>query len=87
MPRKQKSIEARIAEHERYRRQSKVRIKPSIQLCAIALLAAGLILWREPDQWVLPGIVVAIPLLFTGMEVWGYLRHDRALKALTSGQR
>jgi len=87
MPRIQKSIEAQIAEHERYRRQCKVRIKPSMQLCALALLISGFLLWHEPEQWGLAVVVAAAPLLFTGMEVWGYFRHDRAIRQLTVEQR
>ena len=85
MPRKQRSLESRIAEHERYRLQCKVRIKPSLQLCAIALFLSALILWLKPEVWSLAVLVTVLPLLFAAMEVWGYFRHGRALKELTDG--
>ena len=85
MPRKIKSAESRIAEHEKHRRQCKLRIRPSLTLCLLAIAFAGIFLWYRPDGWGLAAFIVGFPVLFTSLEVWGYFRHDRAIKELQGG--
>ena len=85
LAKREMSTQARIAEHEKYRRQCRIRIKPSLQLSAIALFFSALMFWHTPDFWLLPTIITGFPLLFAAMEIWGYYRHDRAVKELTRG--
>ena len=81
---KTRSVKALIAEHEKYRRLCLVRIKPSLQLTALATAIAAAMLWYKPTEWVLPTVLVAFPVLFTAMEIAGYFRHDRAMKRMAN---
>ena len=85
MPRKVKSIESRIAKHEKYRRQCKVRIRPCFTLSLFALSFAAFIVWLKPEGWWLAIPLVGFPILFTSLEVFGYYSHDRAIKQLRGG--
>ena len=82
MQRKAESIEFRIAEHEKLQRQCKIRIRPSLVLFSIALALATALVWRKPDSWPLASLVLGFPTLLTGLEILGYYRHGRTLKAL-----
>jgi hypothetical protein len=86
MPWKPRSIESRIAEHTRYRRQCQVRIKPGLQVVGVAACVSGALLWWQPSEWILPAVIVLFPAFFTVMEYWWYLSHDRALKRLAAEQ-
>ena len=86
MPRKKKSLQAQIAEHEKYRRQCKVRIRPSLTLCAVAAGLYAVLLWKTSVSWAGALVLVVLPVFFTGMEIFSFLRHDRALKYLMSDE-
>jgi hypothetical protein len=83
---RQRSLESRISEHTRFRRQCQIRIKPSLQLTLLAVLVAGVVLLYQPQSWLFAVAIVAFPALFTSLEVWGYLRHDRALRKLADAE-
>jgi hypothetical protein len=86
MPRAERSLESRNAEHEKYRRQCQVRIKPSLQLVGIGVLLAAALLWWRPIAWLGAVALVLIPSLITALEYWGFVRHDRAIKRLSHVQ-
>jgi hypothetical protein len=86
MPRKERSLESRIAEHTKYRRQCQIRIKPSLQLVGVAIVLSAALLWWRPSEWILAAVIVLFPAVFTAMEYWGYVRHDRAIKRLSHEQ-
>jgi Flp pilus assembly protein TadB len=83
MAKRERSVEAVIAEHEKYRAQCKKRIRPAFQLVALAVLCAIGLLWWRPTEWVAALFMAAIPLFLASLELWGYRRHDRALQRLT----
>ena len=83
MARKARSPEVILAEHTKYRRQCQIRIKPSLQLTGIALLIACGLLWRQLVGWLGAAIIVGIPLIFTLLEIFSFMRHDRIIKVLS----
>ena len=82
MPR-ERTIESRVAEHEKFRRQCEVRIKSGLKLCIVGFVLSVLLLWQT-GSWVAAAVVAAFPLLMTGLEVWGFRKHDRALRLLSA---
>lgn len=82
MSRPERSVKARIAEHMKYRRQCEARIKSGARLCAGGVVIGSFLLWRLSDAWLLALVVIAIPVLITSLEAWGFRKHDRALKRL-----
>ena len=84
MPRKKLSLKAQIAEHEKYRRQCKVRIRPSLMLCAIAAGLYAILLWKMSVSWLGGLPLIVLPVFFTALEILGFLRHEKALKDLRS---
>jgi Flp pilus assembly protein TadB len=82
MARREQSIEAMVAEHEKYRAQCKKRIRPAFQLAALAVLCAIALLWWRSTEWLAAFVIAGIPLALASLEVWGYRRHDRALQRL-----
>jgi hypothetical protein len=85
MPRT-RSREGILAEHKRYREQCRKRIVPALTLSALLLAVALVLVFVSSASWWLVGGVFAFCALNTGMEVVGYLRHDRRLRDLTQGQ-
>ena len=79
---RERSTESRIKEHTKFREQCRRRIRPSITLFLISLVAV--ILWAcfLPTSW---WAVVGV-LAFTGghtmMEIVGYCYHVRKLREL-----
>ena len=84
MPRKNRTLQAQIAEHEKYRRQCYVRIRPSLMLCAIAVGLYAVLLWKTSVSWFGGLPLVVLPVFFTALEIFGFLRHEKALKDLRS---
>lgn len=86
MPRAERSLESRIAEHKKYRRQCQAHLRSGLRMVGVGAPLSVAILWWRPEAW--PGAValVAIPVLITAVEWWGFAYHDRALKALSNGQ-
>lgn len=86
MPRKKKSLKAELAEHEKYRRQCKVRIRPSLTLCSIAIGLYAILVWKKPASWLGGLPLIVLPIIFTYMEISAFVYHDRALKNLRSDE-
>jgi hypothetical protein len=82
MTRTLKSEKTIAAEHERFREQCRRRIKPSLHLCAVLTVIAGLAVWHNTAYWSAALALIGFPSLFTAMEIWGYRRHSKALRAL-----
>lgn len=80
---KERTIESRVAEHKRFRRQCEVRIKSGLKLCIVGFVLSVLLLWQT-GSWVTAAVVAASPMLMTGLEVWGFRKHSRALKLLSA---
>jgi hypothetical protein len=80
---RERSVEAAIAEHEKYRAQCKRRIRPAFQLAALAVLCAVGLLWWRPAERLAALFIAGIPLFLASLEVWGFRKHDRALQRLT----
>jgi hypothetical protein len=79
----ERSVESRIKEHRKFREQCRRRIRPSIILFMISLVAVIAWICFLPTSW----WIVAGVLAFTGghvlMEVVSFRSHDRKLRELT----
>ena len=82
MPRKKASLQSIIAEHEKYRRQCQVRIRPSLTLCAIAVGLYALLLLKTSATWLSVSPLILLPAFYTVMEIICFITHDRALRKL-----
>jgi hypothetical protein len=87
MKRKEQSFESRIAEHEKYRRQCKIRIRPALNLSAILTIALGFVTWKFSDGWKVALPILCLAYVFTGMEIIGYYRNDREITKLLELQK
>jgi hypothetical protein len=85
MPGKERSVESKIAEHERFKTQCQRRIKPSLLLLAGASVSYILLVLMTPVGWLGMLWLVAFPLIFTSMEIAGYFRHSSAIVRLRQG--
>ena len=83
MPRKERSIESRIKEHQKYRRQCEVRIASGKKLILITVTATLIMVWYKPSLWPIGVGIVAISAGSTLLEVWGYRKHDKAISKLS----
>jgi hypothetical protein len=82
MPRKERSIESRVKEHRKYREQCRRRIRPSIVLSLVILLAV--VLWSvflPLNLWIAGGIVAFVAFSL-GQEIIGFRYHTRKLREL-----
>lgn len=81
---RERTIQSRIAEHQRFREQCRRRIRPSIALFLISVVAVVTWVCFLPTSW----WVVSGMLAFTGghtlMEIVSFRSHDRRLKELTN---
>ncbi len=87
MKKSEQSIKSKIAEHEKFLRQCKVRIRPSLTLTALLTIVLGWVGLRLNDGW-----KVAIPVLtfcyfYTAMEITSYFRHNKAIKNLIESEK
>ena len=83
MPR-ERSVQSRIAEHRRFREQSRRRIRPSITLFLISVACVAAWAYFLTTSWWMVSAILA----FTGghvlVEIVNYRYHDLRLKALTN---
>jgi hypothetical protein len=82
MPRKERSVESRVKEHRKYREQCRRRIRPSVILSTIILLA--IVAWSvflPLNLWIAGGIV-AFVVFSLGQEIIGFRYHTRNLREL-----
>ena len=83
MPRKDSSIESKVKEHEKYRRQCDVRITSGKKLIAFSIALAALLTWCSFGFWKIGAGIVVISIGNTLLEYWGYKKHDKAIKQLS----
>lgn len=77
------SLESKIKEHQKYRRQCQVRIRSGIKLFLICLVLEIVLLLYTAALWKLVLVVLVIIGGSTLLEVWGYRKHHKALAELT----
>jgi len=81
---RERSVESRIKEHKRFREQCRRRIRPSITLFIVAVVAVIAWVCFLPTSW----WIVAGLLAFSGghvlMEIVSCRYHDRKLRELTN---
>jgi len=79
---RERSLESRIKEHQKFREQCRRRIRPSITLFLICVAAVIAWICFLPTSWWIVGGVLA----FTGghvvMEIVSFRYHDRRLREL-----
>lgn len=75
-------MKSKLAEHKKYRRQCQVRIKSGIKLILVLLVIGAVVLFLNLQFWPFVLGVIVFFVLATLLEVWGYRKHDRAIKQL-----
>ncbi len=83
MARKDSSIESKVKEHEKYRRQCEVRITSGKKLVAVSFAIAALLTWYSFGFWKIGAGIIAISIGSTLLEYWSYKKHDKAIKQLS----
>ena len=78
-----RTLESRINEHQKYRRQCQVRIRSGVRLLLTCLIPGLLLLIYKAAIWKLVLIVMVIIGSSTLLEVWSYRKHHKALAELT----
>jgi hypothetical protein len=84
VPRKEPSIESRIKEHKKFRKQCQVRIVTGKKLIIVCILVAILLTWFVFEFWKLGAGIVLLSIGSLMMEIWAHKKHDRAINELTS---
>jgi len=84
MPR-QRSIDSRLKEHERYRRQCAKRVPASFVMFAFAAAIGGYVAYRDRSFiWYAAGVAGFFAFYALG-EVIAYYHHGRRIRELSSG--
>jgi fatty acid desaturase len=81
---RKRSVESRITEHRRFREQCRRRIRPSVTLFIIAVVAVIAWVCFLPTSWWIAGGVLAFSGGHVLMEIVSYRYHDRRLRELAN---
>ncbi len=78
------SIEAKLKEHSKYKKQCEIRVKSGSKLIATSLLITLSITWFVPWFWKLGLGWVAFVSVTTFLEYLSAKKHSKAIKELTN---
>lgn len=83
VPMNVKSVESRIQEHKKFRRQSEIRVASGKKLILICIAIALALTWYRQGFWLIGLGLVALPTAVTLIEVWSRKKHQNAIAELS----
>ena len=74
-----RSLESRINEHQKYRRQCQVRVCSGLRLILACIILEVFLVFYTTALWKLVLVVLVIISGTTMLEYWSYRKHNKAL--------